>query len=162
MRTLIIGSLFFLSSVLPGNAQTQCSYLFVDVYEDPGTYTGQCQNGRAHGVGTVDYDNGDRYEGEFQHGKRHGQGTLDWVSGSRYEGEFQHGKRHGQGTFFYAIVGFRYEGAWQHGKKHGQGTLFFKRGNRYEGEWQHGKPTNGTEYLSSGETCEYKNGQKMC
>ena len=53
MRTVIIVSLFVLSSVLSAHAQAQCSYPFVDVYEDSGTYTGQCQNGEAHGGGVV-------------------------------------------------------------------------------------------------------------
>ena len=92
MRTVIIVSLLFLSSVLSAHAQTQCSYRFVGVYEDSGTYTGQCQNGEAHGVGKVVYDNGDRHEGEYQNGKEHGQGTYVWASGNRYEGEYQHDK----------------------------------------------------------------------
>ncbi len=138
MRTVIIVSLLFLSSVLSAHAQTQCSYTFVDVYEKSGTYTGQCQNGKAHGMGMVVYDNGDRYVGEFQHGKRHGHSTVVWATGSRYEGEYQHGK------------------------KHGQGTKVGADGDRYEGAWQHGKPWNGTKYFSSGETCEYRNGQIRC
>ena len=127
-----------LSSALSAHAQTQCSYPFVDVYEDSGTYTGQCQNGEAHGVGTVVYDNGDRYEGEFQHGKKHGQGTIVLAEGGGYEGEYQYGKPHGQGTFVWAS------------------------GNRYEGEYQHDKRWNGTYYFSDGGTCEFRNGQKRC
>ncbi|MFB3114751.1 MAG: hypothetical protein ACE1ZW_02085, partial [Nitrospirales bacterium] len=84
MRTVIIVSLLFLSSVLSAHAQTQCSYRFVGVYEDSGTYTGQCQNGEAYGVGTVVYDDDVRYEGEFQHGEYHGQGTYVDANGNRY------------------------------------------------------------------------------
>ena len=92
MHLIIFVSLFVLSSVFPAHAQTQCSYTFVDVEGDSGPYTGQCQNGEAHGVGTVVYDNGDRYEGEFQHGLNHGQGTFVVADGGRYEGAWQHGK----------------------------------------------------------------------
>ena len=92
MHLIIFVSLFVLSSVLSAHAQTPCSYPFVDVDGDSGPYTGQCQNGEAHGVGTVVYDNGDRHEGEYQNGKEHGQGTHVYANGNRYEGEYQHDK----------------------------------------------------------------------
>ena len=47
------------------------------IYNDfPKIYKGQFSNSLAHGIGVLNYANGDVYEGEFNDGKMHGYGTL--------------------------------------------------------------------------------------
>ncbi len=105
------------------------------------TWSGQCVDGKAAGVGRLVWlgSYGTHvFEGPMRDGKRHGPGTYTWAEGDRYEGSFRDDKRQGQGTYTWAD-GSRYEGAWRDGKPHGWGTLFFPNtGRLYEGQWVRG------------------------
>ncbi|MEC7233350.1 MAG: hypothetical protein VXW31_10435, partial [Planctomycetota bacterium] len=72
-------------------------------------YVGEKKDGKAHGRGKKQYDNGDVYEGEWKEGKKHGRGTYRVANGNVYEGEFEEDKKHGRGTFRWAS-GEEYEG----------------------------------------------------
>lgn len=60
-------------------------------------------------AGNAKLQNGDRYTGEFQDGLAHGQGRVVSASKERYEGDFVAGKRHGQGRCILAN-GDKYSG----------------------------------------------------
>jgi len=51
-------------------------------------YTGEIENGKMHGKGTLVYPNGEKYDGDWVHGKRHGIGTYEYSDSSTYEGEW--------------------------------------------------------------------------
>lgn len=111
-------------------------------YND-GIYSGEWENGKQSGHGTVEFTNGDVYEGKWQDGKRNGQGTLTYADGDEYnrvsyEGEWKDDKKDGQATEKYAS-GDVYEGEFNDDFRHGQGTYTFANGNVYEGEWKDGK-----------------------
>ena len=77
------------------------------------TWSGICQNGFAHGPGTIawfldDKPNG-RFEGALARGRIEGEGTAHYPSGNHYTGDFLHGQPNGTGTFYFAD-GRRFEG----------------------------------------------------
>ncbi len=101
-----------------------------------GRYEGNLdKDGRRHGEGIYEWNNGDRYEGQFRNGKRHGKGNFVWANGDRYEGEYRNGKRHNRGSYEW-INGARYDGQYAFGKRHGRGTFASANGSRYDGWWR--------------------------
>ncbi|MEM8974197.1 MAG: peptidoglycan-binding protein [Pseudomonadota bacterium] len=101
------------------------------------SFDGEYRNGRANGLGTITYSNGDRFAGHFENGKRHGEGVFAWVGGTYYKGQFENGLRHGLGLVVFP-KGDRYEGQWQHGKPHGAGTFTTSDGVAEKREWRNG------------------------
>ncbi|MDY6991718.1 MAG: hypothetical protein SVR94_03805, partial [Pseudomonadota bacterium] len=61
-----------------------------------GTYSGECQGGKAHGQGIARGE--DIYQGQFAQGWPHGEGTYIWSDGDRYIGQFKNGQAHGRGV----------------------------------------------------------------
>lgn len=134
-----------------------------------GTYDGYIKNGKKHGYGTMNYNNGKKYKGDWKYGKENGQGTLYYASNdkykrSKYEGQFNSGNRQGEGTLYWksgtyykgdfendVINGFGeqhwtgdgwYKGQWKDGEKHGSGEYRDAGGYgayRYKGVWKEGK-----------------------
>ena len=101
------------------------------------SYSGDCQNGKAHGFGVA--KGRDTYRGNFIDGKTHGHGVYTWDSGSRYEGDRYEGnmvnsKITGQGTYYHDN-GDRYEGSFVNGKRTGQGTYYYSNGDTKTGYW---------------------------
>ena len=101
------------------------------------SFDGEYQNGRANGLGTITYSNGDRYAGQFENGRRHGEGVFAWVGGTYYKGQFDNGLRHGGGLVVFP-KGDRYEGQWRKGKPHGAGTFTTADGVAEKREWRNG------------------------
>src|SRR6056300_1347735 len=58
-------------------------------------YEGDFKDGKFHGTGTLEFNNGDLYNGGFALGLMHGKGTLKYQNGSIYEGLFLNGKKDG-------------------------------------------------------------------
>jgi hypothetical protein len=54
-------------------------------------YQGQCQNGIPHGVGKMEYSDGQFYEGFFSNGLRHGRGTHYFPDGFEMSGFWVNG-----------------------------------------------------------------------
>ena len=82
-------------------------------------WSGDCQNGFAHGPGTVAWylhgaPNG-RFEGVLERGRMNGQGTAHYPSGNHYSGAFRNGVPNGSGTLFMAD-GRRIAGLWRNGE----------------------------------------------
>ena len=99
------------------------------------TYEGTWQDGRWHGRGKLEHDNGDVYEGDFENDKRHGTGTYQQKSTGRvYIGEFFRDKRHGKGLL--SCNTFQYDGEFCKGSQHGHGRMTFTKGGFYEGEFR--------------------------
>lgn len=113
--------LFILSaSVCQVSAQnTECSVLLDSL---KGTYTGDCKNGKANGIGKAVGIN--TYDGEFKNGLPEGQGKYTWSNGDYYYGGWKKGLKDGKGQLH------RFEG--------GNETLitgYWKKGN-YRGEYE--------------------------
>lgn len=62
-----------------------------------GTYEGECQHGKANGLGKA--IGTDSYEGMFKNGYPDGVGKYTWKNGDWFEGSFRAGKKNGSGTF---------------------------------------------------------------
>lgn len=60
-------------------------------------YRGEMLDGKCHGKGRMEWDNGTVYEGEFQNDKMHGLGRMTWSNGAKQEGRFADGSYVGPG-----------------------------------------------------------------
>ena len=104
------------------------------------TWTGDCVDGKASGVGHGVWQGSygeETYEGGMRAGKMHGQGSYTTAEGHRYEGEWRGRELHGRGTFTWAD-GSYYEGEWRHDQPHGSGVFVDIDGDRHEGTWRDG------------------------
>ena len=84
------------------------------------TYIGSSLNGKRHGKGRFERQNGEWYEGDWVNGKKTGHGSFGWPNGDRYEGEWIDDKRTGQGTYTWPN-GNVFTGGFLDGKRHGEG-----------------------------------------
>ena len=105
---IIIG----LSITLVGVLNPKASHSELNLYN--ATYTGELQDGKPHGYGTMVYSSGEVYIGQWKNGTRHGQGTCTYSSGNIYEGQWENGFRQGQGTYT-LTNGHVYTGQWKNG-----------------------------------------------
>ena len=105
------------------------------------SWDGQCQNGFAHGKGTLNwFINGElkeRYVGELADGWAEGEGTYISDNGTRYRGQWVRSKQTGQGQIINPD-GSSYQGEWLNGRPHGVGTYRAANGEITEGEWENG------------------------
>ena len=67
-------------------------------------------------------------------GKQHGYGVQEWNDGAKYEGEWKNGKTNGYGTFYHP-GGDIYKGYWKDDKANGRGKYTSSGGIEYDGEW---------------------------
>lgn len=96
---------------------------------------GKCLKGNCkNGLGTFQYDNGNRYEGNFKNCIKDGIGALYYADGQVYDGYFVNDKRHGQGAHRYAN-GDKYIGDFENDLRHGYGKLIPDRGAIKEGHF---------------------------
>ena len=68
-----------------------------------------------HCVGEGEFADDTRYSGEFEDGKFHGRGTLTFRSGSQYDGEFRESRFHGRGAFTRSDGSVLRSGLWENG-----------------------------------------------
>jgi hypothetical protein len=80
---------------------------------------------------------GARYSGEFKDSLRHGVGKLQWANGDTYDGSWVVDRRHGHGIFTIA-QGAVYDGDFHDDEMHGRGELRWPNGDVYVGEFRHG------------------------
>ncbi len=140
-----------------------------------GEYVGARANSKPHGVGRLQFENGDVYEGGFVEGAMTGRGVLTMADGSRFEGDFLRGTLHGKGHFAYANGDYyvgefaddayhghgkyvsgstTYEGSFERGQRHGKG-VFKTPSYCFSGEYVHDQMcgmgiyafANGDEYM---------------
>ena len=134
-------------------------WIWSDVINDPNCVTGDCENGN----GLYFFDNGSNYTGEFENGKPHGLGTLVTENMDKYYGNFRYGKYDGVGNLEFHSTNNKkltYIGEFTEGKRNGRGILTDRYGNKYDGSFKdgfiHGE---GTFYFSNG---EIKEGRWTC
>lgn len=112
-------------------------------YKNDDIYAGMIKHGLPHGMGKMDFANGNSYEGQFVEGKREGEGLLcDFGSGEVYQGLWKDGKYHKEGVITYKddyMGRLRYVGGFKEGKKSGHGTCEYINNSYYKGEFQEDK-----------------------
>lgn len=114
-------------------------------------YDGDYRDGRVNGRGVYAWTNGTSYEGDYRDDQMHGRGVLTFANGNRYEGEYRHDQLHGRGIYTWAS-GNRYDGDWRDGMRTGRGILTRADGSRYDGEWRDDAPNGHGTLTASGET----------
>jgi hypothetical protein len=107
------------------------------VTADGGRYYGPMVDGKFHGRGRIEWDNGDRYEGEFAKGLFSGKGRFDSRSGNVYEGDFRDGFMDGHGRMRMAD-GSLYVGTFRDDYFNGQGRYEMPDGEVYDGTFANG------------------------
>ncbi|XP_074475407.1 radial spoke head 10 homolog B isoform X2 [Sebastes fasciatus] len=126
-------------------------------------YTGQWDQGKRHGKGTVYYnqDKTSWYKGDWVKNNREGWGVRHYPSGNIYSGEWKNNLRHGEGTMRWIKLQQQYEGMWQNGIQHGRGThvwilrradlSHYSQSNHYSGDFVQGqRHGQGTFYYAGG------------
>jgi len=110
-----------------------CCSSFGDVYEGHVN-----QNGDFHGIGRIQYRNGDRYEGGFFRNLKSGRGMYYYANGDQYCGEYKYGRKEGIGFYMY-FSGESFEGHYRNDVRHGRGIYRYNNGDQYEGDYCQGK-----------------------
>ncbi|XP_021354202.1 MORN repeat-containing protein 1-like isoform X3 [Mizuhopecten yessoensis] len=88
------------------------------------------------GLGVYTYENKYfRYEGQWRNGKKHGHGKLQMQDGSYYEGTFNDGEINGHGFRYFSTTGCKYTGQFHKGELHGTGKMIYTDGSIYDGQW---------------------------
>jgi len=120
MKQSLLILLFVISVNLIHAQEADCKVLLDSL---KGTYTGECKNGKANGVGKAVGIN--TYDGEFKNGLPEGMGKYTWSSGDYYYGSWKKGLKDGKGELHHFENG-----------KEGLTTGYWKKGN-YRGEYEH-------------------------
>jgi hypothetical protein len=104
---------------------------------DGGRYYGPLVEGKLHGRGRIEWENGTVYEGDLAKGLMSGKGRIRFANGNSYEGEWRDGLMSGVGRF---EVPERevYEGQFRQDYYWGQGELRYRDGRVYRGEFVRG------------------------
>ncbi len=153
---------------------TGCKFFLLFSKDKDGTWSGNCKNGFAEGVGVLSItlkgdffgkyevnmvsgkingkgkiflSNGITYDGEIKDNQIHGQGSL-LMEGNKYVGEFREGFMYGKGDIIY-LNGDTYSGEVKKFLKDGQGILTYKNGAKITGEFVNDQPTRNAQYHSS-------------
>eukprot|EP00291_Cryptomonas_curvata_P014417 CAMPEP_0172152176 /NCGR_PEP_ID=MMETSP1050-20130122/681_1 /TAXON_ID=233186 /ORGANISM="Cryptomonas curvata, Strain CCAP979/52" /LENGTH=453 /DNA_ID=CAMNT_0012820447 /DNA_START=26 /DNA_END=1384 /DNA_ORIENTATION=- len=106
-----------------------------------GVYIGEWLKGMMHGLGLLNYEDGEYYIGTWKLDKKDGIGVYMWgassqvSAGDKYEGQFRNGLPHGSGRTLYADGGW-HKGLYVAGKMHGLGMMQTAEGWEYIGSWQ--------------------------
>jgi len=103
-----------------------------------------------------------KYTGDMLNGKQHGYGVQQWEDGAKYEGEWKNGKTNGYGIFYHP-EGDIYKGYWKDDKANGRGIYIKKGEEQYDGEWANDfQDGYGVETWYDGSTYKgyYKEGKK--
>ncbi|XP_034950994.1 alsin isoform X2 [Chelonus insularis] len=116
------------------------SYLFTKhpTYKDA-KYIGRWSNGKPHGYGKMEWNDGKLYTGEFYKGVIDGLGKMEIPTQGIYEGQWKDGLQNGYGLFK-EINGDVYDGYFKDGLPHGHGVkkeghFMSSIGSVYVGEW---------------------------
>jgi len=104
-------------------------------------WSGACQQGLAHGSGTLTWSVSgvvtEVYQGSMANGYADGQGKL-WRRAGAYVGEWKRSLQHGRGRYE-DENGSWYQGEWAEGVPHGRGKMRTPDGQVLDGEWNKGE-----------------------
>lgn len=136
---VVINSLIYIfsSTVLADKPVTQKDHFIVTKLPDSSIYTGSIKNDMFHGLGRLEWRNGNVYEGDFFKGLMEGYGVYTLSNGDVYKGTFKDGLYHGEGRLE-GRNGYMYKGGFRDSWYHGTGIEQLSNGDRYEGQFKQG------------------------
>ena len=121
------------------------------------------EGGKAHGYGTLTYEDGEKYVGEWKNDNKHGQGTYTKANGTiAHSGEWVNDEPKTEVDLLESDIiaraeaaenkitknydsGAVYCGQMEGDQRHGYGTYTYYNGNTYVGEFKNGeRDGNGT------------------
>ena len=108
----------------------------IDAIDSGSSWTGPCSDDKAHGEGEAQLGNA-TYEGHAEDGFAHGLGVLKFDDGASYDGAWSKGKFHGYGTLI-DPDGDKHAGHWRAGQPHGEGARTNADGTTVRGRWSDG------------------------
>lgn len=88
-------------------------------------YTGEFNNNKKEGYGTIIWKDGAKYQGEFKDNQINGYGIIEFPENKFYQGEIKKGRMDGFGEFFWKDEK-KYIGNYKNDKRNGFGVLIFK------------------------------------
>ena len=91
-------------------------------------YTGEFNNNKKEGYGTIEWKDGNKYQGEFKNNQLYGYGIIEFPGHKFYQGEIKNGRMDGFGEFFWKDEK-RYIGNYKNDKRNGFGIFIFKSNN---------------------------------
>ena len=91
-------------------------------------YTGEFNNNKKEGYGTITWKDGNKYQGEFKNNQLYGYGIIEFPGQKYYQGEIKNGRMDGFGEFFWKDDK-RYIGNYKNDKRNGFGIFIFKSNN---------------------------------
>ena len=91
-------------------------------------YTGEFNNNKKEGYGTIIWKDGAKYVGEFKDNQINGYGIIEYPEQKYYQGEIKKGRMEGFGEFFWKDEK-KYIGNYKNDKRNGFGVLIFKSNN---------------------------------
>lgn len=139
------------------------------------TYKGPMYNGNPHGIGILEYDNGDIYVGEYRNGQRTGFGNSifkkrgmvqvrKYVAGKKVEQRTVPQVSYGTMSFVHGGQKGTYYGPLYKQKPHGFGYFKMHNGNTYIGSYQYGRRNGWGNLIYADGTVlylEYKDGEQV-
>ena len=110
---------------------------FGKVIFSEGVYIGEVLNGKAHGYGRINFNNGDKYIGQWSNNAMTGVGFM--YSNKMYTlGNFINGKKHGRCLTIIQRGSYQYDffiGSYLNNLKHGSGAYLWESEDCYVGEF---------------------------
>lgn len=114
------------------------------------TYIGDVSEGKANGLGTRFFSNGQIERGEFRNNARNGATDLIDQNATRSTGAYISDQMNGEGFRLYNSGG-KYKGGFVGNQRNGEGVIEFASGERYEGGFREGAYAgNGVLYRPDG------------
>lgn len=98
---------------------------------------------------------GNWYQGDMRNGKFHGLGMIQYTNGEKFEGEFKD-NMFLKGSFYH-LNGATYDGEWINNTFNGQGVYRYPNGIIAVGEWKDGQP-NGRQIHYDKNKCVLRSG----
>ncbi|EQC35550.1 hypothetical protein SDRG_06840 [Saprolegnia diclina VS20] len=102
-------------------------------------YEGDYVDGKKHGLGKMQFPNGDVYHGQWANDIIDGQGTLMYKNGDIFSGTYIAGIKEGNGTYEYAADKSQLVGTWVQNTII-EGKWLFKDGGYYTGHFENAMP----------------------
>jgi hypothetical protein len=130
-----------------------CHLIGMDISTPTGTYSGDMDFGTFSGDGTFRFRTGETYTGQWEDSKMQGAGTLEYPESGTYSGDYVGAQRSGSGSFTWDN-GDCYTGAWSNDEMDGDGVYTFADGSSLSGIFAANQFVSG-QYTYQNEDAQY-------